>query len=110
MRRSPEEIIKRPLLTEKGAFLKQTGGQAEKDLDPESVSAQVLFEVAKDANKLDIRRAVETLWSVKVLKVRTALTRGKNKRLGRFEGRRASMKKALVTLAPGQSIEFFEGV
>lgn len=110
MRRSPEQVIKRPLMTEKGAFLKQTGGQSETDLDPESVAPQVLFEVAKDANKVDIRRAVESLWKVKVLKVRTSVTRGKNKRMGRFEGRRASMKKALVTLAPGQSIEFFEGV
>jgi large subunit ribosomal protein L23 len=110
--RPPEQIIKRPLLTEKGTSLKETGGKprdAVDDADAESLSPQVLFEVARDANKLEIRNAVQKLWNVTVLKVRTTIVRGKQKRLGRFMGRRSNWKKALVTLAPGQNIEFFEG-
>ena len=109
--RSPEQIIKRPLLTEKGTFLKETGGAGgDVDIDPETLKPQLLFEVAKDANKVEIRHAVEKLWNVNVLKVRTAVVRGKEKRMGRFMGRRPAWKRALVTLAPGQKIEFFEGV
>jgi large subunit ribosomal protein L23 len=109
--RPPEQIIKRPLLTEKGTHLKETGGRPDvgADTDAESVSSQVLFEVVRDANKVEIRHAVEKLWKVNVLKVRTTVVRGKQKRLGRFMGRRSNWKKALVTLAPGQNIEFFEG-
>jgi len=109
--RSPEIIIKRPLLTEKGTFLKETGGMSEEDLvEPENVSPQLLLEVARDANKIEIKYAVEKLWNVNVLKVRTAIVRGKQKRVGRYMGRRSNWKRALVTLAPGQKIEFFEGV
>ena len=108
--RPPEQIIKRPLLTEKGTLLKETGGRpADAEADAEKLSPQVLFEVARDANKVEIRNAVEKLWNVNVLKVRTTVVRGKQKRLGRFMGRRSNWKKALVTLAPGQNIEFFEG-
>ena len=107
--RAPEQIIKRPLLTEKGTALKETGGRSEV-LDPEQVSPQLLFEVVRDANKVEIRHAVEKLWNVTVVKVRTAVVRGKEKRMGRFIGRRPAWKRALVTLAPGQKIEFFEGV
>jgi large subunit ribosomal protein L23 len=106
--RPPEQIIKRPLLTEKGTLLKETGGRSDEP-DAASLSSQVLFEVVRDANKVEIRHAVEKLWKVNVLKVRTAVVRGKQKRLGRFMGRRSNWKKALVTLAPGQNIEFFEG-
>jgi large subunit ribosomal protein L23 len=108
--RAPEQIIKRPLLTEKGTALKETGGQPDGDFDPEQISPQLLFEVAKDANKVEIRNAVEKLWNVTVVKVRTAVVRGKEKRMGRSVGRRPGWKRALVTLAPGQKIEFFEGV
>ena len=73
------------------------------------MSPQILFEVNRDANKIEIRHAVEKLWNVNVLKVRTSIVRGKEKRIGRFTGRRSNWKKALVTLAPGQTIEFFEG-
>jgi large subunit ribosomal protein L23 len=110
--RSPEQIIKRPLLTEKGTRLKETGGRPDGDVDesaPESLSPQVAFEVAGDANKIEIRHAVEKLWKVEVVKVRTTIVRGKEKRLGRFVGRRSNWKKAIVTLAPGQNIDFFEG-
>ncbi len=109
--RSPELIIKRPLLTEKGTLLKDTGGRAEQDIaDPEQVAPQLLLEVARDANKIEIKHAVEKLWNVNVLKVRTAVVRGKQKRVGRYVGRQSNWKRALVTIAPGQKIEFFEGV
>jgi large subunit ribosomal protein L23 len=108
--RSPEQIIKRPLLTEKGTRLKETGGNPAEDLEPEDVKAQLLFEVARDANKVEIRRAVEKLWNVSVIDVRTAIVRGKEKRMGRFVGKRSNWKKAMVTVAAGQNIEFFEGV
>jgi large subunit ribosomal protein L23 len=108
--RAPEQIIKRPLLTEKGSLLKETGGNSAGDLAPENVKAQLLFEVAKDANKVEIRHAVEKLWNVDVLAVRTVIVRGKEKRVGRFVGKRSNWKKAVVTIAPGQNIEFFEGV
>jgi large subunit ribosomal protein L23 len=108
--RSPEQIIKRPLLTEKGTRLKETGGNPGKDLDPELIKSQLLFEVARDANKVEIRYAVEKLWNVSVVDVRTAIVRGKEKRMGRFTGKRSNWKKAMVTIAAGQNIEFFEGV
>jgi large subunit ribosomal protein L23 len=109
--RTPEQIIRRPLLTEKGTTLKETGGQPEGgEFDPEQLKSQLLFEVVRDANKAEIRHAVEKIWNVNVVKVRTQVVRGKEKRVGRYIGRRAAWKKALVTLAPGQKIEFFEGV
>ena len=108
--RAPELIIKRPLLTEKGTRLKETGGQAGEDLDPESIKSQLLFEVARDANKVEIRHAVQKLWNVDVVAVRTSVVRGKEKRVGRFVGRTSHWKKAIVTLAAGQNVEFFEGV
>jgi large subunit ribosomal protein L23 len=109
--RSPEKIIKRPLLTEKGSLLKETGGRPEEDeIDPEQVQPQLLLEVARDANKIEIKHAVEKLWNVNVLKVRTSIVRGKQRRVGRHIGRRSNWKRALVTLAAGQKIDFFEGV
>ena len=109
--RPPEQIIKRPLLTEKGTCLKETRRPARAaTADAETLSPQVLFEVARDANKIEIRHAVEKLWKVDVLEgAGPPIVRGKEKRLGRFIGRRSNWKKALVTLAPGQNIEFFEG-
>jgi large subunit ribosomal protein L23 len=108
--RSPEQIIKRPLLTEKGTRLKDTGGRSEGDIDPETLKAQLLFEVASDANKVEIRSAVQKLWNVDVVAVRTVVVRGKEKRMGRFVGKRSNWKKAIVTIAAGQTVEFFEGV
>jgi large subunit ribosomal protein L23 len=69
-----------------------------------------LLEVARDANKIEIKHAVEKLWNVNVLKVRTSIVRGKQRRVGRHIGRRSNWKRALVTLAAGQKIDFFEGV
>ena len=91
----PRIILKRPLLSEKSTA-------AQDKLN------QVAFEVDQDANKLQIKQAVEKRFSVKVTKVRTMHFLGKLKRTGRFEGRRSSWKKAVVTLAQGQKIEFFE--
>jgi large subunit ribosomal protein L23 len=107
--RSPQLIIKRPLLTEKGTRLRETGG-GEVALEKEDLRQKVLFVVANDANKIEIRAAVEKLFNVKVLDVHTQLVRGKEKRIGRFVGRKPQWKKAIVTLQKGQTIEFFEGV
>lgn len=104
----PHQIIKRPLLSEKGTRLKETGGQV--GADESSLRPKVIFEVHQDANKIEIRRAVEALFTVKVADVRTQVVRGKVKRMGRFVGQRAGWKKAIVTLQAGSQIEFFEGV
>ena len=108
--RSPQLIIKRPLLTEKGTRLRETGGGAEVALDPKTVAQKLMFEVARDANKVEIREAVKKLFNVQVEDVRTQVVRGKMKRIGRFAGMRPHWKKAIVTLAAGQTIELFEGV
>jgi large subunit ribosomal protein L23 len=68
------------------------------------------FEVPRNANKVEIKRAVETIFDVNVTQVRTVNIHGKLKRMGRFEGRRASWKKALVTLKEGQTLDLFENV
>ena len=108
--RSPQTVIKRPLLTEKSARLRETGGAASAAAEGEAYAQKVVFEVARDANKIDIRKAVEQLFKVNVTEVRTLVVRGKVKRVGRFSGQRPSWKKAFVTLKPGDNIEFFEGV
>ena len=108
--RDAQSIIKRPLLTEKSARLRETGGGASSKAEGEEYAQQVVFEVSKDANKIEIRRAVQTLFNVTVTDVRTIVVRGKAKRIGRFNGRRPAWKKAYVTLKAGDNIEFFEGV
>ena len=108
--RSPQTVIKRPLLTEKSARLRETGGGVFTPAEGEAYAQKVVFEVARDANKIEIRRAVQDLFKVTVTDVRTLVVRGKEKRVGRFSGQRPSWKKAFVTLKPGDNIEFFEGV
>ena len=108
--RTPQSVIKRPLLTEKSARLRETGGAAESVAEGEEYAQQIVFEVARDANKIEIRNAVQSLFKVTVSGVRTIIVRGKEKRVGRFTGRRPAWKKAIVTLKPGDNIEFFEGV
>jgi len=108
--RDAQSIIKRPLLTEKSSRLRETGGAAEHHAEGDTYAQQVVFEVARDANKIEIRSAVQALFKVTVTGVRTLVVRGKQKRVGRFAGRRPSWKKAFVTLKPGDNIEFFEGV
>jgi large subunit ribosomal protein L23 len=94
----PQRVIRRPLITEKATRMKEA-------------SNTVCFEVARDANKIEIARAVQTLFGVKVAAVRVANREGKWKRMGRFIGQRKAWKKAYVRLAPGEKpIEFFEGV
>jgi large subunit ribosomal protein L23 len=91
------EVIKRPLVTEKTTVLKDEG-------------KTVVFEVSKDANKVDIKRAIEKLLGAKVAEVRTSITRGKLKRQGRWVGRRSDWKKAYVTLKSGEKLpDFMEG-
>jgi len=110
MNRAAHHVIKRPLLTEKGTRLKDHGGAPVGTFSEEDLKPQVLFEVALDANKIQIKQAIEALFSVKVVDVHTQIMRGKDKRIGRFMGRRPNWKKAIVTLAAGNKIEFFEGV
>jgi large subunit ribosomal protein L23 len=107
---SPQMIIKRPLLTEKSTQLRETGGSDLSRAEDEEYAQKVVFEVAREANKIQIRQAVEKLFRVTVTDVHTMVVRGKRKRLGRFVGRRPSTKKAVVTLKAGDTIEFFEGV
>jgi large subunit ribosomal protein L23 len=96
MSRDVRQIVLRPLMTEKHMRLKE-----EQNV--------VAFQVRPDANKVEIRMAVETVFSVKVASVRTASFEGKLKRMGRFQGRRRDWKKALVKLAPGHKIDLVEG-
>jgi large subunit ribosomal protein L23 len=92
-----QKVIIQPLLTEKGTGLQEALNQ-------------VQFRVEMRANKIQIRDAVEKLFEVKVLSVRTQIVRGKTKRRGKFEGKRANWKKAIVSLAEGETIEFFQGI
>ena len=108
--RAPQSIIKRPLLTEKTARLRETGGADERAAEGDDYAQQVVFEVVRDANKIEIRKAVEELFKVTVTQVRTLVARGKDKRVGKYSGRRPAWKKAVVTLKAGDSIAFFEGV
>ena len=96
MSRDPRSVLLKPLMTEKSM-------QQKEDLNA------ITFQVAVDANKVEIRQAVEKVFNVKVATVRTASHEGKWKRMGKFEGRRRSWKKAMVTLAPGHKIELVEG-
>jgi large subunit ribosomal protein L23 len=91
-----QKIIRRPMITEKSTRQKEEG-------------RQYVFEVDRDANKIEIQTAVERLFKVKVLQVRTCNVLGKMKRLGRRQGKRADWKKAVVTLKEGDRIDFFEG-
>ena len=95
--RSLNDVIVRPLVTEKSH-------------DQLDRLGAYTFVVAKDANKIQIAQAVEKHFNVKVKDVRTMRYAGKQKRMGKHQGRRASWKKAVVTLAEGDSIELFEGV
>jgi len=87
-------IISQPLITEKTSLQKETG-------------RVVAFEVSLDANKIEIKQAVEKAFSVKVENVNTVLVAGKVKRVGRNFGKRSNWKKAYVTLAEGSNIDFF---
>ncbi len=90
-------VILSPLFTEKGAKLKETENK-------------LLLKVSKNANKIEIKKAVEKIFKVKVDNVRTIHCKGKKKKLGRFEGIRPDWKKAIVTLKKGEKLDFIEGV
>lgn len=91
------DVIRRPLVTEKTTILREDG-------------RTLVLQVAADANKVQIRRAVETLFGSRVADVRTTTVRGKIKRQGRFAGRRPDWKKAYVRLRDGEKLpEFIEG-
>lgn len=91
------DIIKRPLVTEKAAGLKDS-------------NSQVSFEVSKDASKQAIKAAIEIAYKVKVISVNTMVVRGKIKKVGRYAGKTSSWKKAIATLRKGHKIEIAEGV
>ena len=92
---TPEQIIRRPIiLTEKANLLREKNNQ-------------VVFEVARDANKVEIKDAVQKLFNVKVMGVNTMVMRGKLKRMGRGYAKTQNWKKAVVTLKQGDSIDFF---
>lgn len=110
MAKAAHQIIKRPLLTEKGTKLRETGGRLPGTVTEDEVKPKVFFEVSPDSNKIEIKQAVEALFNVKVADVHTQIVRGKEKRMGRFTGRRSNWKKAIVTLHKGNKIDFFEGV
>ena len=97
MTKEPRTIVRRAMISEKGTRLreKQNG---------------YLFEVARDSNKIEIKRAIESIFNVKVDSVRTIRVHGKPKRQGRYAGHRPDWKKAIVTLVKGHSIELFEQV
>jgi large subunit ribosomal protein L23 len=91
------DVIRRPLITEKTSIQREDG-------------RTIVFEVAIGANKVEIRRAIETLLGSKVDTVRTSIAHGKEKRQGRYAGRRSDWKKAYVTLREGEKMpEFLEG-
>ena len=89
------EVIRRPIISEKSTALAEIGGK-------------YAFEVSMKANKQEIRAAVQNLFNVQVRDVRTMVMHGKAKRVGSFETKKANWKKALVTLAEGQKIDFFQ--
>jgi large subunit ribosomal protein L23 len=89
-------VLKKPLFTEKGSNLKE-------------LHNKILVEVARDANKLEIKKAIEDIFKVKVEKIATINTEGKWKRYGKFIGKRSGRKKAIITLKAGEKLEFIEG-
>ena len=90
------DIVVRPIITEKSTLLKDAGNQ-------------YVFEVQRDANKIEIKKAVEKLFKVKVVSVHVSNMEGKKKRLGRFAGKKPDWKKAIVKLSPKDKITIFEG-
>lgn len=94
--KSQFNMISKPYITEKVLAIKEEGNK-------------VVFKVAKDVNKIELKKAVESIFNVKVENVCTLNVKGKKKRQGQWEGKRADWKKAIVTLKEGDAIEYFEG-
>ncbi len=90
------DIVLRPIITEKSSLMKDSANQ-------------YVFEVHRDANKIEIRKAIEKLFKVKVASVKVSMMDGKVRRLGRFSGKRPDWKKAIIKLNPKDKITIFEG-
>jgi large subunit ribosomal protein L23 len=93
----PYDLIRRPLITEKTNIQKESYNQ-------------ITFEVDRNANRVEIKRAIQDIFNVKVASVKTIQVKGKTKQRGRIIGKRRDWKKAIVKLMPGERIDFFEGV
>ncbi|MBW1725534.1 MAG: 50S ribosomal protein L23 [Deltaproteobacteria bacterium] len=93
----PYDLIRRPLITEKTNIQKESYNQ-------------ITFEVDRNANRVEIKRAIQDIFNVKVASVKTMQVKGKTKQRGRIIGKRRDWKKAIVKLMPGERIDFFEGV
>lgn len=94
--KSQFDMIRKPHITEKVLLLKEECNK-------------VVFKVGKDTNKIELKNAIESIFKVTVEKIATINVKGKKKRQGRWEGKRADWKKAIVTLKEGDTIEYFEG-
>ncbi len=94
--RNPHDVLVKPMVSEKSVAMMEEGKYS--------------FIVDKNANKIEIKHAVEELFHVSVVSVNTRIIRGKIKRRGRFEGKRPDTKRAIVTLKPGNKIEIFTGM
>ncbi|MER3421947.1 MAG: 50S ribosomal protein L23 [Nitrospiraceae bacterium] len=97
MKRDSQDVLVQPLLTEKMTALRESGNK-------------VAFIVRRDANRIEIKRAVESALKVRVERVNVMNVAGKVKRLGRFMGKRSDWKKAVVTLKEGEKLEMYESV
>ncbi len=96
MATNPRDLLIRPIITEKTSQMMSEN--------------KYTFQVPLDANKVEIRQAIETIFNVKVEKVNTVRVLGKTKRMGRFVGKRSDYKKAIVKLVAGQKLPIFEGM
>ena len=97
MRKDPHQILIRPLITEKVTRMREQHNK-------------VCFLVDKNANKIEIKQAAEEVLKVRIKDVNVSNVRGKRKKLGRHEGKRPDVKKAVLSLKPGEKVELFEGV
>ncbi|MDH3345329.1 MAG: 50S ribosomal protein L23 [Desulfobacteraceae bacterium] len=93
----PFDLIRRPLITEKTNIQKENHNQ-------------ITFEVDRNANRVEIKRAIQDIFNVRVASVKTIQVKGKTKQRGRITGKRRDWKKAIVKLMPGERIDFFDGV
>jgi large subunit ribosomal protein L23 len=100
MKLEARAIIRQVLITEKGSKTREQG----------KTGNRYFFEVHPEANKIEIARAIKTVFAVDAVNVRTMNYAGKEKRMGRFSGPRSQWKKAVVTLKPGQKIDLFDEV
>ena len=90
------DIVLRPIITEKSSLVKETANH-------------YVFEVHRDVNKIEIKKAIEKLFKVKVISVKTSVIDGKTRRVGKFSGKKPDWKKAVVKLSPKDKITIFEG-